>query len=76
MKMYPCNRSLRPRYDIVAFSPPVHDHTETMKTILKTQTKIYLFENARIWKRNNLKTHPCNRALAGDKFAIRISSII
>ena len=58
MKTYPCNRGLRSRYDIVAFSPPVH--TETMKTIMKTQTKLDLFENARICKRNNLKTHPCN----------------
>ena len=40
------NVSLRSRYDIVAFSPPVH--TETMKTIMKTQTKLDLFENARI----------------------------
>ena len=47
MKTYPCNRGLRSRYDIVAFSPPVH--TETMKTIMKTQTKLDLFENARIY---------------------------
>ena len=40
MKTYPCNRGLGSRYDIVAFSPPVH--TETMKTIMKTQT----FEHA------------------------------
>ena len=50
MKTYPCNRirydTLGPRYDIVAFSPPVH--TETMKTIMKTQTKLDLSENARI----------------------------
>ena len=46
MKTYPCNRGLRSRYDIVAFSPPVH--TETMKAIMKTQTKLDLFENARI----------------------------
>ena len=46
MKTYPCNRGLRSRHDIVAFSPPVH--TETMKTIMKTQTKLDLFENARI----------------------------
>ena len=46
MKTYPCNKGLRSRYDIVAFSPPVH--TETMKTIMKTQTKLDLFENARI----------------------------
>ena len=49
MKTYPCNRGLRSRYDsydIVVFSPPVH--TETMKTIMKTQTKLDLFENARI----------------------------
>ena len=44
MKTYPCNRGLRSRYDIVAFSPPVR--TETMKTIMKT--KLDLFENARI----------------------------
>ena len=74
MKTYPCNRGLGSRYDIVAFSPPVQ--TETMKTIMKMQTKLDLFENARIRKWNNLKTHPCNRALAGDKFAIRTSSII
>ena len=41
MKTYPCNRGLRSRYDIVAFSPPVH--TETIKTIMKTQTKLDLF---------------------------------
>ena len=35
MKTYPCNRGLRSRYDIVAFSPPVY--TETMKTIMKTK---------------------------------------
>ena len=46
MKMYPCNWGLRSRYDIVAFSPPVH--METIKTIKKTQTKLDLFENARI----------------------------
>ena len=50
MKTYPCNRGLRSRYDIVAFSPPVH--TETMKTIMKTQTKLDLVrdlvENTRI----------------------------
>ena len=39
MKTYPCNRGLRSRYDVVAFSPPVH--TETMKTIMKTQTFEY-----------------------------------
>ena len=63
MKTYPCNRGggggVRSRYNIVAFSPPVH--TETMKTVMKTQTK---FENARISKRNNLKTHPCNHGLS------------
>ena len=62
MKTYPCNRGLRSRYDIVAFSPPVH--TEPTKTIMKTQTKLDLFENVRISKRNNLKTHPCNRGLS------------
>ena len=46
MKSYLCNRGLRSRYDIVALSPPFH--TETMKTIMKTQTKLDLFENARI----------------------------
>ena len=46
METYPCNRGLRFRYYIVAFSPPVH--TETMKAIMKTQTKLDLFENARI----------------------------
>ena len=46
MKTYLCNRALRSSYDIVAFSPPVH--TETMKTIIKTQTKLDLFENTRI----------------------------
>ena len=46
MKTELCNRGLRFRYDIVAFSPPVH--AETMKTIMKTQTKLDLFENARI----------------------------
>ena len=45
MKTYPCSRGLMSRYDIVAFSPV---HTETMKTIMKTQTKLDLFENARI----------------------------
>ena len=39
VKTYPCNRGLRFRYDIVAFSLPVH--TETMKTIMKTQTFEY-----------------------------------
>ena len=39
MKTYPCNRGLGSRYGIVAFSPPVH--TETMKTIMKTQTFEY-----------------------------------
>ena len=46
MKTYPCNRGLRSRYDIVACSPAVQ--TETVKTIMKTQTKLDLFENARI----------------------------
>ena len=46
MKTCPCNRGLRSHYDIVAFSPPVN--TETIKTIMKTQTKLDLFENARI----------------------------
>ena len=46
MKTYPCNRGLRSCYDIVAFSPTVH--TETIKTIMKAQTKLDLFENARI----------------------------
>ena len=31
---------------------------------LNTQTKLDLFENARIWKRNDLKTHSCNRGLS------------
>ena len=39
MKTCPCNRGLRSRYDMVAFSPPVH--TETMKTIMETQTFEY-----------------------------------
>ena len=38
--------TIRFRYDLVAFSPPVH--TETMKMIMKTQTKLDLFEKARI----------------------------
>ena len=46
MKTYPCNRGLWSPYDIVAFLPSVH--TETIKTIMKTQTKLDLFENARI----------------------------
>ena len=46
MKTYPCNRDLGSRYDIVAFSPPVH--TEMMKTIMNAQTKLNLFENERI----------------------------
>ena len=46
MRTYPCNRGFTSRYDIVAFSPPVH--METMKKIMKTQTKLDLFENARI----------------------------
>ena len=46
MKTYPCNRGLSSHYDIVMFSPSVH--TETMKTIMKTKTKLDLFENARI----------------------------
>ena len=51
MKTYPCNRGLRPHYDNVAFSPPVH--METMKTIMKTQAlntqaKVDQFENAMI----------------------------
>ena len=51
MKTYACNRGLRSRYDIVAFSPPVH--TETMKRIMnvkrimKTQTKLDLEGEAR-----------------------------
>ena len=45
-KLPPPPPEVRSRYDIVAFSPPVH--TETMKTIMKTQTKLDLFENARI----------------------------
>ena len=49
MKTYPCNKGLRSHYDIFAFSPPVH--TETM-TIMKTQTKLDLFENV-IQKLNN-----------------------
>ena len=39
MKTYLSNRGLRSRYDIVGFLPPVH--TETMKTIMKTQTFEY-----------------------------------
>ena len=46
MKTNPCNRGLKSRYGIVAFSAPVL--TETMKTIMKTQTNLDLFENARI----------------------------
>ena len=47
-----------------------------MKTIMKKetlnmQTKVDRFENATIWKRNDLKG-----ALVGGKFAIRTSSII
>ena len=45
MKTYLCNRGLRSRYDIVAFSPPVH--TKTMKMIMKTQTKLDLEGEAR-----------------------------
>ena len=50
MKTYPCERGLRSRYDIVAFSPPVH--TETMKTIM-----IYANANqiGSIWKRKDVK---------------------
>ena len=43
MKMYRCNRALTSCYDMVVFSPPVH--IETMKTFMKTQTKLDLFEN-------------------------------
>ena len=46
MKMYPCNRGLRSHYDIIVFSPPVH--TETMKVIMQMQTKLDLFEIAKI----------------------------
>ena len=46
MKTYPCNRGLRSRYDVVAFSPLVH--METINTIMKMQTKLDLSENARI----------------------------
>ena len=57
MKTYPCKRSLRSRSDIVAFSPPVH--TETMKTIMKTQTKLDLlktqgYENGTTRKRTRV----------------------
>ena len=55
MKTYPCNRGLRSRYDVVAFSPPVH--TETMKTIMKTQTRLDLFE-----KRKDMKTEQFENA--------------
>ena len=64
MKTYQCNRGLKPRYDIVAFLPPVH--TETTKTIMKTQTFEYT-----IWKLIRV-----TGALVGNKFAIRTSSII
>ena len=57
-------RSLRPqlhgyvfiwkRNDIVAVSPPVY--TETMKTIMKTQTFEYVNQKGSIWKRNEMKT--------------------
>ena len=60
MKTYPCNRGLRFRYDIVTFSPPVH--TETMKTIMKTQTKLDLFEHMKTEQFQ--KTHPCNQGLS------------
>ena len=46
MKTYPCNRGLRSRYDIVAFSPPVHK--KTMKTIMKTQTFEYAIQSGSI----------------------------
>ena len=46
MKTYPCNRGVRSHYNIVVFSPPVH--METMKTIMKMQTKLDLFENVSI----------------------------
>ena len=53
------------RNDIFADSHPVY--TETMKTIMKTQTFEYAiqigFENAKKWKRNDMKTYPCNRGL-------------
>ena len=52
--------------DIVVVLPPVH--TETMKTIVKTQkfntqSEGDRSENATKWKRNDLKKHPCNRVL-------------
>ena len=34
---------------------------------LNTQTKVDRFENATIWKRNDLKRHPCNRGLSSQK---------
>ena len=40
------NRGIRPRYDIVVFSPPVH--TETMKTIMKMQTFEYANQSGSI----------------------------
>ena len=54
METYPCNRGLRSRYDIFAFSPPVH--TETMKTIMKTQTFEYANQIGSIWKLKDMKT--------------------
>ena len=69
MKIYPCNRGLKSRYDIVAFSPPVH--TETMKTIMKTQTFEYANQIGSIRKRKDMKTERsenATRALVGGKF--------
>ena len=37
-----------------AISPPVY--TETMKTIMKTQTFEYVIQSESIWKRNKMKT--------------------
>ena len=54
MKTYPCNRDLRSRYDNFAFSPPVH--TETMQTIMKTQTFEYANQTGSIWKQKDMKT--------------------
>ena len=75
MKKYPCNIGLKSRYDIVAFSPPVHTETS-----MKMQTFEYANQigNATTCKRNDMKTHPCNRGhkFVGGKFAIRTSSII
>ena len=64
---YELSTRLRPSYDLVAFSPPVH--TDTMKTIMKTHT--FEYANQSGWKRIRV-----TGVLVGDKFAIRTSSII